>query len=156
MNRGIQLINNYYGIDIREKSRVRNVCRRRQMYFYCVSRVTSYSLREIAQHVGLKSHANILYAIETIRNECEFNKEMRIEIEYLVKEFDKIYSIKKVKNISSFQYEFMALWLKSQRINIDLNSNNWMQDNISIKAKDLIDILLKHENEIIYKDKNKR
>jgi len=155
MDRGVDLINNYYNIDIREKSRARVICRRRQMYFYCVSRVTSYSLREIAQHVGLKSHANVLYAIETIRNECEFNKEMRIEIEYLAKEFDKIYSIKKVKNISSFQYEFMALWLKSQKVKINLNDENWKEKDISIKTKDLIDILLRYENEIIYKNNNR-
>jgi len=156
MNRGIELINNHYGIDIREKSRAIVICRRRQMYFYCVSRVTPYSMRIIAESVGLKSHANILYAIETIRNECEFNKEMRIEIEYLSKEFDKIYSIKKVKNISSFQYEFVALWLKSQKVKINLKPYNWIEKDISIKTKDIIDILLKYENEVIYKNNNRQ
>lgn len=149
-NYGIQLINRRYGIDILKKTRVRMVCRPRQLYFYCISRSTIMNYREIAQSVGLVSHATVMHAIKQIKWQCEHDKYLRAEINGLMEEFDEYYKTAKDKPITKSQYEMTAIWLKGKNVNIDINETEWLQKSIykkGIMPKTLIKLMIAFKND---------
>ena len=147
MNYGILLINSRYGVDITQKTRERRVCRPRQLYIYCISRSTTKGYREIAESVGLISHATVIHAINSIKGQCEHDRYLRAEIEELMKDFDSYYLTSKQSIITNSQYEMAALWLKSKKIDIDTQHKDWLNQKIQGDIESLIDLMIMFKNE---------
>lgn len=88
MEKGIKIVNEYFKTDITIKSRKPRIVEARQIYFYCMSRNTDYSLNRLGKKLGT-CHRNVIYGKEKIKDLMMFEKQLREDIgvlDYLIKE----------------------------------------------------------------------
>lgn len=86
---GIQkAVCNYYNIDLQKlhaNTRKREYVLPRQIAMYFCKKLTKLSFREIGENIGNKDHATVIFAIKTIKNLIETNRQFRNQINELEK-----------------------------------------------------------------------
>ena len=86
-----KLVNTYYKTDIDVKSRKREVCMPRQVYFYIARDMRKnyghlYSFQKIANSVeSVKDHATVYHAVNLIDDLIKFDKQLSYDVKYLKK-----------------------------------------------------------------------
>lgn len=81
----IEIVSRFYGIleeDIFNKNRKTPVPKARQICQYLVKHKYNYTLQETAK-IFNRNHSTIMYSLETIKNELQVSKTMRLELELL-------------------------------------------------------------------------
>lgn len=72
----------YYGVNIRQKTRVRHICEARQVTYYFLKKYSDMSLSSIAKLFN-QNHATVLHAIKKISDLVLFDKKIRDEVSEL-------------------------------------------------------------------------
>lgn len=68
---------------ITSKSRQKDVLRARQMIVYLAKQLTGHSLNEIGQVIGNRSHATVLHAFTMVKDQMEYDKVLKHDIQLL-------------------------------------------------------------------------
>ena len=71
------------------KSRQKEVARARQIAMYLAKELTDYSLQEIGNQLGHRSHSTVLHAIESIKNQMSYDRVLSHEVQLLMSELRK-------------------------------------------------------------------
>ena len=89
VQRAIELVSEFYRVskeDVYSRRRDKDTAWARQVAMYLVKTNSTHSLAKIARSFG-RHHANILYAIETVKGRCSIDKRVKIEVEGLLNAF---------------------------------------------------------------------
>ena len=84
-----KLVNTYYKTDIDVKSRKREICIPRQVYFYLARDVKykfspMYTYEEILANVeSVTNHATVYHAVRLIGDLINFDKQLKYDVHYL-------------------------------------------------------------------------
>lgn len=74
----------YYGLEphmLQSNSRKREVVQARQIAMYLARKYTRVSLSSIGEQIGNRDHATVLYAVKSIQNLVEVDKEVQYSVE---------------------------------------------------------------------------
>ncbi|MCQ2311263.1 MAG: chromosomal replication initiator protein DnaA [Paludibacteraceae bacterium] len=74
---------------IASKSRQREVLQARQMFIYLAKSLSDYSLVDIGNKMGHRSHATILHALNTIKKQLEYDKVLKHDLQMIEYELKK-------------------------------------------------------------------
>lgn len=75
---------NYYGLEphmLQSNSRKREVVQARQIAMFLSRKYTKVSLTSIGEQIGNRDHATVLYAVKSIQNLVEVDKEVQYSVE---------------------------------------------------------------------------
>jgi hypothetical protein len=89
VQRAIELVSGLYKVskeDIYSRRRDKDSAWARQVAMYLVKHQSTHSLTKIARSFG-RHHANVLYAIESVKNRCDTDKRVKLEVEGLLNAF---------------------------------------------------------------------
>jgi chromosomal replication initiation ATPase DnaA len=82
-------LNDYFKVDIRKKTRKREVVTARQVYYLIASSTTKHSLKIIGKEVGGYHHTTVLHGRQTCKDIMEFDDNFRIQVDKLSKHFEQ-------------------------------------------------------------------
>ncbi len=73
---------------LRAKTRKKDIVRARQVAMYLAKRLTDHSLITIGLHFGGRDHSTVIHGINTIEKQIQQNRELRQQIESMVKHLE--------------------------------------------------------------------
>ena len=89
VQRAIEMVSDLYKVskeDIHSRRRDKDSAWARQVAMYLVKNNSTHSLTKIARAFG-RHHANVLYAIDSVKNRCDTDKRVKAEVEGLLNAF---------------------------------------------------------------------
>ena len=79
----LTIVKENFGVDVNVKTRKREYARAREVASYLLKKYTLLSLKEIAEHIGLKDHTSALYHIKKVSGFLEIDKEFKLMMDEL-------------------------------------------------------------------------
>jgi chromosomal replication initiation ATPase DnaA len=79
----LKVIKEHFEVDVNVKTRKRAYARAREVASYLLKKYTLLSLKEIAEHIGLKDHTSALYHIRKVSGFLEIDKEFKLMMDEL-------------------------------------------------------------------------
>jgi chromosomal replication initiator protein len=73
----LTIVKEHFGVDVNVKTRKRTYARAREVASYLLKKYTLLTLKEIAEHIGLKDHTSALYHIRKVSGFLEIDKEFK-------------------------------------------------------------------------------
>ena len=73
----LTVVKEHFGVDVNVKTRKRTYARAREVASYLLKKYTLLTLKEIAEHIGLKDHTSALYHIRKVSGFLEIDKEFK-------------------------------------------------------------------------------
>jgi chromosomal replication initiation ATPase DnaA len=79
----LTIVKEHFGVNVNVKTRKREYARAREVASYLLKKYTLLSLKEIAEHIGLKDHTSALYHIKKVSGFLEIDKEFKLMMDEL-------------------------------------------------------------------------
>jgi chromosomal replication initiator protein len=76
-------------IDLKGKSRLREIVLPRQVAMYLAKELTNLSLKSIGYHFGGRDHSTVIHAIQTVNDLMDTNKEISTTVQKLMRMFKR-------------------------------------------------------------------
>lgn len=80
----IEIVNDFFDVDIRTKKRTREIVMIRAAYYYIAREKTKYSMEKIAKEIG-RNHATVLHSLKNFENWLIYEPEYKQKFEKLKK-----------------------------------------------------------------------
>lgn len=88
-----EVVSKYFGVmvnDINSSKRTKNIAYARQTAMYLCRKLTDMSLPSIGRDFGGRDHTTVMHAIEKIKKDINFNKELNLAVENMERDLKSV------------------------------------------------------------------